>query len=97
MKEKLLDNDKLTPTEQAIKKRFKFILDSMQSWPDAPILSNPFVKSVTSNSALVGATITNTGSSHLIDRGSNIVMHEKLCIIGTKQNARSNGCHRYFF
>ena len=60
----------------------------MQSWPDAPILSNPFVKSVTSNSALVGATITNTGSSHLIDRGSNIVMHEKLCILG--QNRMRN-------
>lgn len=66
-----LNNDDLTTEEKEIKKRFKHLLDSMPTWPDAPQLTDPFVKNITSNTATLGATLLSQGNTPLIEKGSN--------------------------
>ncbi len=70
---KPLDDGNLTNNEKAIKKQFKHILDSIVIWKSAPSLNQVFVKNITSNSAVIGATVADAGYSPLIDRGSNII------------------------
>ena len=70
-KEKIPLNDSLLSAEEkAIKQRFKFILDSMPTWPRAPEINNAYATNVTENSATLTATIVNPGATALIDRGS---------------------------
>jgi hypothetical protein len=78
-----LSDDKLTTKQKAIKARFKFLLDNMPTWPDAPILKNQFVKNITASSATIGATIINEGATPLIDRGSNLLVGvNAFCLLG---------------
>jgi arylsulfatase A-like enzyme len=106
-----LSNDNLTKQEKEIKKRFKYILDSMPTWSDAPVVNNPFIKDVTSKSATIGATIISSGSTTLIDRGSNLcgpsilprlginTIHDSVAILGTFFQSRINltSEHQYLF
>lgn len=70
---KPLNDSELTTEEKNIKKRFKNILDSMPDWDNRPVVKNAFVTDITSNSATINATITNSGSSDLIERGTNLM------------------------
>lgn len=106
-----LSNDKLTKQEKDIKKRFKYILDSMPNWPNAPLLDNPIVKDVSAESATIGATIISSGSTALIDRGSDISgppvfpsrglnpTHDSVAVLGTFFQDRTNlsSEHQYLF
>jgi arylsulfatase A len=67
-----LTNNMLNANELEIRAKFIAILDSMPSWAASPKLKNPFIKNITANSVEIGATIKNSGTSELIDRGSNI-------------------------
>lgn len=67
-----LNIDSLTPDEQQIRSQFLSILDSIPNWPSCPALSNAFVKDISDNSAIIGATINSPGASEIIERGSNI-------------------------
>ncbi len=77
-----LDFNSLTPDEKDIRKKFKYILDTTPSWPDAPLLTQSYVKNITSNSCTIGATIINSGATQLIDRGSNIIKDKAYCVLG---------------
>jgi arylsulfatase A len=77
-----LNDKKLTAQEKAIEKRFKYILDTMPTWPHAPVLSDPYAINIMPHSCTIGATIVNSGATNLIDRGSNIIQNKAYCVLG---------------
>jgi arylsulfatase A len=67
-----LNISNLTQEEKDIRQRFVSILDTMGTWPEAPLIKNQFSDSITRTSARLTATIISNGASKLIDRGSTI-------------------------
>lgn len=62
----------LTPEELAIKQKFRHILDSIGTWPDAPEILNVHTENITDSSAILSGDITSEGGSPLIEAGSNL-------------------------
>lgn len=67
-----LADSALTQQQKEIKQRFKTMLDTIGTWPDAPSIINPLSDSITNKSVRLTATITSQGASKLIDRGSSL-------------------------
>ena len=72
-----LKESDLTASQLSLRENFKLILDTMGNWPACPLLTDAFVRKITSSSANIGGTIVNAGASRLIDRGSNITDGKK--------------------
>jgi arylsulfatase A len=94
----------LTASEKQIKQRFKNILDTVGTWPNAPVINNPFSDKITNTSATITATIISSGASKLIDRGSTLLrstpaydspylksgrMHASIVALGTFSQVRT--------
>lgn len=60
----------LTRKEIATKQKFRLVLDTTATWPDAPVVKNPLVTNIKNHSAVITATIISQGASALIERGS---------------------------
>jgi hypothetical protein len=89
----------LTAQEKQIKQRFKNILDTIGTWPEAPTINNAFSDKITNNSVRLTATIISSGPTMLTDRGSTLIksglrgapypylesnrMHDSIAALGT--------------
>ncbi len=72
-----LKTNELTPAEVNLKSTFKHILDTSGSWPQGPLIQKAAASGVTNNSAVIAATIVNSGASRLIERGSTLSTRER--------------------
>lgn len=92
----------LTPGEKLIREKFLNILDTMNTWPAAPVIGNAFSGNITNTSARITATVTSQGASNLTDRGSSLAlaslpypylyvgrMHDSLVALGTFSQVRT--------
>jgi hypothetical protein len=81
---KPLDESKLTIKEKTIESNFQLILDTTYSWPDCPVVLNPFSTNITSSSVTIGATIISSGASVLTQSGTSLSTTDEIFLSSSR-------------